>query len=247
MLVLGNTWRRSWRAEAVQFLQQLTVAVIISCLSVSICAETDLLYLRKGPGAAFPVVFEISSGSELHIVATHSDWVLVRTGSCHGWLPVARLSAGPGRSAAQVWSAAQASHKGKLQLEAGTVSNGALQVGASYPLAADMRAAVRFERKHNGDDSFHHLTLGAEKQLNAADRIRWFGFAGVGVGSADAKSSYWQDEDEKIEAAFATLTTDIAWRANHALDIRLRLQYQQAFDADNAGHPSAALIWNYNL
>ncbi len=249
MLVLGNAGLPAIAAQLCVFkaLRMLAIVITISLLSVPVRSQEGLLYLRKGPGSAFPVISEISSSENITVIASQTGWVLVRSARFEGWIPAAQLEAGAGRSEAQVWSLSNSERPGPLQIEAGATTASMLVLGISAPVNTDTRIALRYERQNNGEEQVQLWTLGAEKQLSFGEHFRWFGFAGIGTGKANSDSDYWDDDNTEVSSGLTSFSTDLAWRADRLLDIRLRLQYQQAFDAKNGGHPSAALIWNFNL
>ncbi|MCD8521586.1 MAG: hypothetical protein LRY66_11895 [Saccharospirillaceae bacterium] len=241
MLVPGNFLHPLTRTMG--WLLCITAFCLISAPS---WAQQDQLYLRKGPGHAYPVIFEVSSTEQLQPLRQQGEWLLLTNGRRQGWLPVSDVPESSGLSRAQIWSLNDALRPGDWHLQGGWNSETALQLGISHPLS-QYRLAARYTRSDAGEQAWSSAELGLEHLLSRYSVWSLLGFAGLGVGLNEEGSRRWDKLGQETSTALFTLSADVIWPLETRLDVRLRFQASQALAADQSLHTAVALIWNMSL
>lgn len=241
MLVLGNIWY-----PLSQKMSRLLCITALCLICAPLWAQQEQLYLRKGPGSAFPVIFEVSSTEQLQPLRLQGEWLLLSNGRRQGWLLVAQVPESSGLSRAQRWYLKDVLRPGHWQIQAGWNSETALQLGASYPLDK-YRLAVRFTRANAGEQAWQSTELGLEQVFSRYAAWSLHGFAGLGMGINEQGSRHWDEQGQETSTALFTVSADAVWSLEKRLDFRLRLQTSQALGADQSAHTAIALIWNLSL
>lgn len=218
---------------------------------ITLCAASsaqNLTYtLHNGPGGAFPVVYEIPSDTPLSVIAVQRDWVLLSDGRREGWLPVADLQPGEGRSPAQIWFLNETSRTGQWRLHAGLATDSSVGLGLSHRLRTDLSVSGTVYQVSDGLVSRQSADAGLNWQLTQKGRLSWDLSGGLGYGYENAEGQYWQRDGGAVSVGLARLGTDFNWAITPDFGFSLRLQALQAFGGDDRLHSSAALIWNLSL
>lgn len=224
----------------------LLQAALITTLffGTSAYAADAVYHLRKGPGAAFPVVYDISSSSDLSLQSVQGSWVRVSDGTREGWLPASVLQPGKGRSAAQVWFINEASEPGLWSLSLGLSTDDSYEFNLAYAMANEVALDGRMRRASSGLAEWQTYEIGASFPLQRFSRLHWLGYAGVGVGSANEYSDRWQEAGESTSVTTLSVSTDFVWQLAQRFDLRLRLRAEQAFGGDDKVSTATSLIWN---
>jgi hypothetical protein len=241
MLVQGNLWCLLTRR-----VRQMLYITTFCLICAPSWAQQEQLYLRKGPGSAFPVIFEVSSTEQLQPLRLQGEWLLLSNGRRQGWLPVAQVPESSGLSRAQRWYLKDALRPGNWQVQGGWNSETALQLGVSYPLD-EYRLAARFTRANAGEQAWQSAELGLEQVFSRYAAWSLQGFAGLGLGINEQGSRHWDENGRETSTALFTVSGDVVWPLEKRLDFRLRLQASQALGADQSAHTAVALIWNLSL
>ena len=241
MLVLGNLWR-----PLTFKLSRLLYITTFCMICAPSWAQQEQLYLRKGPGSSFPVIFEVSSTEQLQPLYLQGEWLLLSNGRRQGWLPVREVPESSGLSRAQLWYLNDALRPGDWHVQGGWNSETALQLGISYPLDR-YRLAARYTRSDAGEQAWQSAELGFERLFSRYSGWSLQGFAGLGPGLNEEGSRRWDEQGRETSTAIFTLSGDVIWPLETRLDLRLRLQASQALGADQSAHTAIALIWNLSL
>lgn len=208
-------------------------------------AEIEYVRLHKGPGVAYPIVFEVSSDHDMTPIAVRGDWLLLSDGRKQGWLPLSELHLVKSVSPAQMWQLRNDARPSDWRLELNLNSESAIGFGAIMPLY-EQDLYARYTVSDHGAFGWSIAELGLTRQIGSILNFQVLGSAAVGVGSEYGGSNHWNsNSDESVPLAL--LSAEVVWAAERYLDVALRVGTNISLDSDMVNHSSVSLAWKLRL
>lgn len=235
MLVLGDM--RKYRS-----LMRLWLSFILLVCWYSPLAAESLILLRKGPGSAFPVVFEIPADHRLTPVRIQGDWVLLSDELRQGWAHQDSLAITQQLTPARLWLIRESRQLSDWQLQLGLDSQQALLTGIRFPWQQHS-LALRFSHSA-AESSWQSLELAGETDLGRSD---WRAGIALGLGHNDRGQDRWHNDAREQTTALISANLDWQRQINKQLAVLVRLKSEQAVSGNSANHNSLALVWNLKL
>ncbi|WP_276667364.1 hypothetical protein [Thalassolituus oleivorans] len=208
-------------------------------------AEIEYVRLHKGPGAAYPIVFEVSSDHVMDPIAVRGDWLLLSDGRKQGWLPLSELHLVKSVSVAQMWQLRNDARPSDWRLELNWNSESALGFGAVIPLH-DQDLFGRYTVSDHGAFGWSVGEVGLTRQIGSILNFQVLGSASVGVGSEYGGSNHWNSDTDEI-VPLALVSAEVVWAAERYLDVALRVGTNISLDSDMVNHSSVSLAWKLRL
>ncbi|WP_430462587.1 hypothetical protein ACQUQU_07320 [Thalassolituus sp. LLYu03] len=221
----------------------LTILTLCSALAH---AENTAYALHKGPGNAFPVVYEIPADTKLSVIALQSGWVLLSDGRREGWLPASSLQAGEGRTPAQIWYLNDVSRTGRWSTSFAANTLGDVGVGLEWQWTGPYSLIAEASVGGEGNATQQRLLLGASRALVSKEHFIWSAELMAGTGLQNADSSRWDDHAD-TSVALLTASTRFRFDLSQTLAVSAAFGAEQAIGGTDAFNPFTALSWTLAL
>lgn len=228
--------------------RQSAFSLLLILLFCSVYAQADYgrIMLRKGPGSAFPVVFEVSAKHHLRALRTQGEWVLLADERKQGWAKSESLSPSSRVTESQLWHIKEQHQPSVWSLQGGVSSLQSYSLAISRPWR-NYSLSTRFQRAASGDSSWQNLEFAAETDLKRFSSSVIRGSVGIGAGFNEAGNSHWSETQEELTTAVGSLSFDWQTAINTDLKFFVRIRSDQAFSGNKKNHNSVALMWDLRL